>query len=221
MSINHYSVPVTKTAHYSTYGNLNKKTTKYIWISMHGYGQLASRMIKKFDFLDPDEHFVIAAEGLNRFYWDGKGDRRPVACWMTSENRYDEIENFTTYLQSIYDRYCRHVNQKTKIIFLGFSQGCATMWRWIHSHQPNYDIAINWAGWVPEDISYKHLKGYFADKQHYLLYGSEDHFITEKALEEIKSVIEQNQLDIDIQRFNGGHKIVQSELEKFCIACVL
>ena len=164
MSIQNHSMVVSKTAHYSTFGNLNKNTTKYVWIVMHGYGQLASRMIKKFDFLNPNEHFVVAAEGLNRFYWDGKGDRYPVSCWMTRENRYDEIEDFTTYLQSLHDRYCRHINQNTKIIFFGFSQGCATMWRWIHSHQPQYDIAVNWAGWIPEDISYTHLKGYLKIK---------------------------------------------------------
>ena len=216
MNISHHSIPVKKTAHYSTFGQLDKKSTKYIWIAMHGYGQLASRMINKFDFLDPKEHFVIAAEGLNRFYWDGKGDRRPVSCWMTSQNRYDEIEDFTSYLQSLHDRYCRHVNQNTKIILLGFSQGCATMWRWLHSHQPHYDLAINWAGWIPEDISYVHLEEYFSDKTHFLLYGTEDHFITEKAIEGIKEVISQNNLKVKIQRFEGGHKIVKEEFQKFC-----
>ena len=215
MSIRNHSIPVEKTAHYSTFGDLNKKTTKYIWIVMHGYGQLASRIIHKFDFLDPKEHFVIAAEGLNRFYWDGKGDRVPVSCWMTSQDRYDEIEDFTKYIQGLYDRYCRHVNQNTKIIFLGFSQGCATMWRWIHAYKPVYDIAINWAGWVPEDISYVHLKEYLSDKKNFLLYGDEDRFITEDSIKGIREVIDSNELKVGIRQFRGGHKIIREELQKF------
>ena len=215
MSISHHTISVSKTAHYSTYGELNKNSTKRIWIAMHGYGQLSSRMIQKFDFLDPKENYVIAAEGLNRFYWDGKGDRRPVSCWMTSQDRYHEIEDFTKYLQSLHDRYCRHVNQNVQIILMGFSQGCATMWRWIHAFQPRYHVAVNWAGWIPEDISYTHLKTFLADKKHFLLYGDEDHFLTDSVVIGIKEIITLNELDIVIQKFKGDHRIVKSEFQIF------
>ena len=180
---------------------------------MHGYGQLAKRTIHKFDILDPDEHFVVAAEGLNRFYWHKNNE--PVACWMTKENRYDEIEDFTSYLDQVHDRFCKHVNQdKVKIILFGFSQGCATMWRWIHASQPHYHIAINWAGWIPEDISYLHLSQYLSSKEHHLWYGDDDKFLTEKALDDIKDVIQANHLDIAIRQFKGEHKIPKEELRK-------
>jgi len=219
--ISHQSMTVARTAHYSTFGSLNKKTTKYIWIVMHGYGQIASRIINKFDKLDPDEHFVIAVEGLNRFYWTGE-ERVPVACWMTSRDRYDEINDFTRYLDQIYQRYVSHVNQDTvEVILMGFSQGCATMWRWIHASQPHYDIAINWAGWIPEDISYRHLENYLIDKQHHLWYGDEDHFITDETLEDIKKVIDDNKLSVRIEKFKGGHKIVRSEFQRFVDTYIL
>ena len=219
--ISHQSMTVARTAHYSTFGSLNKKTTKYIWIVMHDYGQIASRLINKFDKLDPEEHFVIAVEGLNRFYWTGE-ERVPVACWMTSRDRYDEINDFTRYLDQIYQRYVSHVNQDTvEVILMGFSQGCATMWRWIHASQPHYDIAINWAGWIPEDISYRHLEEYLDDKQHHLWYGDEDHFITDEALGDIKKVIDDNNLSLRIEKFKGGHKIVRSEFQRFVDTYIL
>ena len=206
---------VERTAHYSTYGSLDKNKTKYLWIVMHGYGQLAKRMIHKFEILNPEEHFVILAEGLNRFYWEGSG-RAPVACWMTSEDRYDEINDFTRYLDRLYSRYATHVNHtKVKIILMGFSQGCATMWRWLHASKPHYDIALNWAGWIPEDISYSHLKDYFEDKQHHLWYGDDDHLLTEDSLNNIKSVISENDLKIRFEKYKGGHKVDRSELKKF------
>ncbi len=213
--ISHQSLQVTRTAHYSTYGTLDKNKTKYLWIVMHGYGQLAKRMIHKFNQLNVDEHFVVVAEGLNRFYWHGE-NRSPVSCWMTSEDRYDEIDDFTSYLDQLYSKYASHINQKkVKIMLMGFSQGCATMWRWIHASQPRYDMALNWAGWIPEDISYVHLKEYLSDKKHFFWYGNEDEFLTDGAMAGIKSVIKQNELSIEIHQFDGGHKLVRGEFLKF------
>jgi hypothetical protein len=80
MKVQDNKISVSKTAHYSTMGKLSK-STRYIWIVAHGYGQRANRIIKKFDFLSPEEHFVIAPEGLSRFYWHK--NQEPVASWMT------------------------------------------------------------------------------------------------------------------------------------------
>lgn len=211
--INHHSIKVSRTAHFSTYGHLSKET-QYIWIVLHGYGQLASNTIRKFAVLDDAKHFVIAPEGLNRFYWHSNYE--PVACWMTKQDRYDEINDFVNYLDNIYDRHCCHVNQdKVKIIFFGFSQGCATLWRWIHASQPRYDILVNWAGYIPEDISYLHLQTYLSDKQNFMYYGDEDKYLTDQAMEGIKMVINKNKLDISIHKFDGEHKIPKNELMAF------
>jgi predicted esterase len=210
--INHYSLPVQKTAHYSTFGRLTKQT-KYIWIVMHGYGQLSNRIIQKFETFDEKEHFVIAPEGLNRFYWHSNNE--PVSCWMTKEDRYDEINDFVNYLDQVYNRFCTHVNQdQVKIVLFGFSQGCATMWRWIHASRPRYHFAINWAGWIPEDLSYIHLEDYLSDKKHHLWYGDTDKFLNESAIEDIRKVATDNKLKISIQQFKGDHKIPRPELQR-------
>lgn len=213
-SIKYNKLKVQRTAHYSTYGELSKKTTKYVWIVLHGYGQLTKRMINKFSDFNPEEHFVIMPEGLNRFYWNDTG--KPVSCWMTSEDRYDEIEDFVQYLDSIYNNYCRHLDQgKVKIVLMGFSQGCATMWRWIHASQPHFTIALNWGGWIPEDLSYHHLADYLDAKELYMLYGDKDKYITPKALQDIQGVIDQNKLNIQVEEYEGEHKIPREELIKF------
>lgn len=212
-SISHHKQEIRRTAHYSTYGQLSKET-KFIWLALHGYGQLARQTIRKFSVLDDKEHFVIAPEGLNRFYWHTNNE--PVACWMTREDRYDEISDFVGYLDIIYNRYCKHVNeQKVTIILFGFSQGCATLWRWVHASQPRYDVLVNWAGWIPEDISYLHLQAYFENKRHFLYYGDSDKYLTEEALIGIKEVIQINNLDIEIKQFEGEHKIPKQELSNF------
>ena len=91
MQVSHQSIKVERSAQYLTLGNLTKKT-KYIWFCLHGYGQTADYIARKFDFLDEADHFVICPEGLNKFYWHGNND--PVACWMTKRHRYEEINDF-------------------------------------------------------------------------------------------------------------------------------
>jgi len=196
------SLAVETTAHYHTVGELSKKT-KTIIFALHGYGQTSEYMASKFDWIDREREFVICPEALNAFYWH-KGNE-PVACWMTKRHRYDEIESFVSYLDQLYHRYCSHVNQETKIVFFAFSQGCATVWRWIHASQPRVNTIINWAGWIPEDISYKI----------YLHYGKEDEFINDKTIGGINDVIKSNQLDVAITSWPGKHHIPKSELVNF------
>lgn len=212
MTFNNCTFQVSKTAHYSTYGTLSKKT-KYIWFFLHGYGQLSRKTIQKFDFLDENEHFVIAPEGLSRFYWHSNNE--PVASWMTKEDRYDEIEDFVNYLDALYSRYTGHVNRKVKIMIMGFSQGCATAWRWIHASQPFFNVLVNWAGWIPEDISYQHLNPYLRDKELILCVGNQDKYLTPQVLEGIQGIVRENSLDLMIKEFDGGHKIPPTVLRDF------
>jgi len=212
-AISNHKLIVNRTAHYSTFGTLSKKTES-IWIVAHGYGQLAKSMVKRFDYLDKSKHFVIAVEGLNRFYWHE--NNKPAACWMTSEDRYDEIEDYVGYLDAIYSRYCRHVDYgKVRINLFGFSQGCATLWRWMYATHRHFHTMINWAGWIPEDLTYHHMSSYLSDKQIYLHYGDSDHFITPDSVKDITSVIESNDLSVKVSIFEGGHVIPKKELERF------
>ena len=216
MSIIQHHIEVTRTAHYYTHGTLDKKTTKHIWFVFHGYGQQAERVVQKFDFLSEEEHFVIAPEGLSRFYWH-KGNK-PVASWMTSKDRYHEINDFVQFINRLYSLYCLHVSQEVKIHLFGFSQGCATLWRWVHASQPRLDTIINWGGWIPEDISYRHLKAHLAQADLYMHYGTEDQFINADMVSNLKILVTDNQLDVAFSSFAGEHRIPQEELEAFCNA---
>ena len=206
------SISIQRTVHFQTHGQLSKKT-KYIWICLHGYGQTSEYLHKKFQFLDPEMHFVICPEGFNRFYWH-EGNK-PVACWMTKRDRYDEINDNVAYLNALYNRYCRHVNQQTEIILFGFSQGCATLWRWIHAVKPRFKMLINWGGWIPEDISYLHMSGYLSDKDIRMYYGKSDRFFNEEMNAQIQKVIKDNRLVVNISNFEGKHNIPQQVLQDY------
>ncbi len=212
------SIAVESSGHYFTNGELTKKT-KHIWIALHGYGQTGEYMKEKLKFLDPSDHFVICPEALNSFYWHANNE--PVACWMTKRHRYEEIVAFVSFLDLLYDRYCRHVNQEVKIHLIGFSQGCATLWRWIHASQPRFTDLTNWAGWIPEDISYLHMENYLREKSIFLHYGDSDKFITEEQVEKLKDLISENKLNVASSVFKGKHHIPHDEIKRFVNKVVL
>jgi hypothetical protein len=80
--------------------------TKTIWVACHGYGQLARYFIKRFDVLDAVENYVIAPQGLARFYADGNYGK-VGASWMTKENRELDLDNQRKYFDMIFDRICQ------------------------------------------------------------------------------------------------------------------
>lgn len=123
----HY-LNVKKTARFFTLGTLNHQT-KEVWFVLHGYAQLGSDFIKQFEILDNAERFIIAPEGLNKFYAKGFGGN-PAASWMTSEDRLHEIADYIEYLNQLYESLQINAT-RVKVILLGFSQGVATASRWL------------------------------------------------------------------------------------------
>ena len=208
-TITPHTIEIKKKAHYYTSGTPSA-TTKYFWIVCHGYGQLASDFLKDFSQLDTDEHFVLAPEGLSRFYWKGFSGRI-AASWMTSKDRLDEIEDYTNLIRGLYDEY-RVQMPNAKIILLGFSQGCATQMRWIMKELPHFDTLVMWAGLFPEDIDYGPQLDYLNQKELYFAYGDEDQFLNEAYIIAQKEFIESKGLDVVYLPFEGKHKVEEEAL---------
>ena len=206
-----------KTAHYFTLGEANKET-KYFCLVTHGYGQLASRFIYKFDQLDLTENFILAPEGLSRFYWKRSAPNPVGASWMTKENRLDEIADYTRYIKKLYEEYKSQMSADVKIIMLGFSQGCATQMRWITREFPDFDHLILWAGLLPEDLDYTPHQDYFSKKNLKWVYGNEDEFLKEKHITWHQQFMQEQSLDLESIEFAGKHvidrKILKEVFEK-------
>ena len=106
-----HTLSVTRTARYSTQGLISDQT-RYCILACHGYGQLAEHFIKKFDVIAADDLFVIAPEGLSRFYWGGlTGD--VVASWMTKGGRLDEIKDYCNFLDQLKEQYLLSLEVKS------------------------------------------------------------------------------------------------------------
>ena len=68
MQIHHLEVQ--KTARIFKLGSLTEKTEN-IWLVLHGYGMLPEYFIQKFNQLDIEKNYIIAPEGLSKFYQNG------------------------------------------------------------------------------------------------------------------------------------------------------
>lgn len=194
---------------YHTLGELSEKTTQ-IWFALHGYGQLAAFFIKKFDFLDQEKNYVIAPQGLNKFYLK-EFSGRVGASWMTKEDRLGEIANYLYYLDSVYKKELENINlQKVKINILGFSQGCSTASRWIANTVLRFDELVLWAGEIPQDVIGQPI---FVAMPTTLVLGTQDELISEEFIGSFLERLKLFQLSPKIIYFEGKHEIDKNVLK--------
>ena len=205
MKIQAHKLTISKTAHYYSLGQPGKHIRE-LWIVCHGYGQLASDIITELSILDNGKRYIVAPEGLSRFYWGGFVG--PVAAsWMTSKDRLDEIADYSNYLTQLLNLIRSELPKPVKVILLGFSQGTATQCRWIIQHHPSFDQLILWAGLIPEDIDYQPHLSYLKDKPIYFVYGKQDRFLTAERLQAHQGLINEQKLAVQQIAFDGKHKI--------------
>lgn len=212
MPINHtFKIP--KTAHYSSIGTPSKDI-KHLWIACHGYGQLASRFIEKFEEIADSKTLVIAPEGLSRFYFGGSFTGEVAASWMTKGDRLLEIEDYCNWLDALYDEYVPQLNPDVQITIFGFSQGVATVFRWLQARRRRCHNVVIWAGRVPEDITYEPLLPYWDEKQMIFVYGLQDKFLTEDRVQAIQKETTELGLTYQTLTFDGKHVIDRPMLKK-------
>ncbi len=62
-----HHIGVTRSARYFTLGDSSRGVGE-VWFACHGYGQLARRFLEKLRVLDDGRRYLVAPEGLSRFY---------------------------------------------------------------------------------------------------------------------------------------------------------
>ncbi len=138
-------------AAYSTLNEINSNT-KHIWIVCHGYGQLAAHFIKRFDVFDAQEHFVLAPQGLSKFYL--KEYTNVGASWMTKEDRSTDLENQRSYCDSLLDHVFGGIDLNDyEVHLLGFSQGVSAISRLAAYRKIPFSNLILWAGGFPPELT--------------------------------------------------------------------
>jgi predicted esterase len=205
------NITIKKTARYFILGDIND-TIEQVWIVCHGYAQLANYFIKNFEVLNDGKTLIVAPEGLNRFYWKGFSDR-VVASWMTKEDRECDIHDYVNFLNCVYDDVISSLkNKNVRVNVLGFSQGTATVCRWLANNKVKVDNLILWAGAFPEDMNFEADKVVFDAMKIVAVIGNQDEFLTEEAIAMQLLFLNKHKISIELIRFQGKHEINKEAL---------
>ena len=202
---NQQEVSFSSKGRFSILGKLDQYTESVLFV-FHGQGQLAKFFIKKFKPLLPLGVTVVAAEGLHNYYLEGFNGR-VGASWMTSENRLMSIENYRSYLNSMFLQVQSQLSSKAKYSVLGFSQGAATASRWIEQSHFEFEKFILWGGALPPDLDKEVIKKRMSQKRFIQVFGKSDPYITSEKILQIKMLTKKYEILSDYKTFEGGHDI--------------
>ena len=214
-----HAIVVPRTARYSTIGPTHG-SPRELWIVCHGYGQLASRFLREFERLDDGTRLIVAPEALSRFYLDPipvrrlQKEPRVGATWMTREDRDAEIADHVRYLDLVAAEVRHHLaGASPRIVVLGFSQGVATVCRWLAVSELRADQLVLWGGLIPPELDAAAWAERLHDASLTLVAGDEDELLTPKLVAREAERLSAAGVAFTMQRFAGGHTIDADALE--------
>ncbi len=198
-------IDVSIKASYYTLNSLTDETER-VWLVFHGYGQLAEFFIKKFEGLDPKKNFIIAPQGLSKYYLEGVYGR-VGASWMTKEDRLTEIDNQHSYIKSVLEDI-GDISKK-QLVYFGFSQGTATMGRFAAYAKISFHQMIIWAGTFPPDTNHEDWQYLTGQEQiHYYTSRDDVYFKEEMIDNQKKTLMEATRREPELHWYEGGHRVI-------------
>lgn len=202
----------TRTARIFVSGELNE-TTEKVWLIWHGYGQLAERFINKFEVLVKPGTAVVMPEALQRFYVDGITGK-VGASWMTRTERETDILDNHTYLDNVLEKVKSSVSEHCHFYLLGFSQGTATMCRWLAHRGLKPDALILWAGMWPTDLKETSLGQLLQNVPVFMVLGKNDPYGNTELMNNQIALTKSWGIEIEVIAFDGEHAIDEPTLLK-------
>ena len=206
-------ISIPKTHKYSQLGEFSEKTNT-VWIVLHGYGMLSEFFIKKFECILNEKTVVIAPEGSNRFYLNNNYSR-VGASWMTKVDKEKDIEDNISFIETLYTKIVDDIGHNNfKLKTLGFSQGGATLVRWIMSNSIIVDSLILWGSDIPQDSLTNQNKSRWSSINIKIVIGKKDEYISDENKKKVIDAVNAYGLSYKLIEYDGPHKIIESELIK-------
>jgi len=219
--ITEHHLPVTRTARYYTAGGGDAgsiEPVRELWIACHGYGQLASSFLEPFTCIATPSRRIVAPEGLSRFYVDrsrvGVNTQSKVgATWMTREDREHEIADQISYLDALHDVVRPPGDaDRVRLSVLGFSQGVATVVRWLTRGRARAREVILWAGAFPPDVELAAFAERVAGASVVLVVGGRDELAPWAAADVTLGRFTEAGIAARLVSFDGGHRLDDATL---------
>jgi len=205
----HLTVP--RSARYVVLGEPGPRV-RTLWVALHGYGQLAARFARRCAPLAAEHALVAVPEALSRFYLDAPAGgshaaARVGASWMTREDRLAEIGDHVAYLDLLVARLREECEGDPAVRVLGFSQGAATMARWLAFGETRVERAVAWGGLLPDDLDLAGLAGRLAGAPLTFVVGDADGHRTVEQVRAQADAVRASGVAVRVVTFAGGHAL--------------
>lgn len=165
-------------------------SSRYL-VGFHGYAQTAEVMLRDLEQIaGADGWTLVSIQALNRFY---ARNEEVGACWMTRQDRDEAIADNILYVQRVMATF----PDRTRLVFVGFSQGVAMAWRAAVSVP--CDGVISLSGDVPPDIDASDLPPSLLGRGKYENWYNEEKFKKDLRFLEGRS-------NVTPCVFTGGHE---------------
>lgn len=214
----HLQVP--RFARYSIMGSLEGDLSE-VWIVCHGHSQLARRFLSRFLPLERSDRLFIAPEALSRYYLSPPvaGPHAPGtpvgASWMTSEDREFEIQDYVNYLDLLHDEIFSVVDRsKVRLWVLGFSQGVATVARWVARGNVDPDRVVLYAGVLPPELDVESAARLARRSPLTIALGTSDDFASPELIAAQEARLRELGVPHTTIRFDGGHEVIPEVLKR-------
>jgi predicted esterase len=215
-----HHLTVKRTARYCTLGGVASPGSD-VWIVCHGFAQLAGAFLEEFRTIARPGRLIVAPEALNRFYLSREGGRagpsaRVGATWMTREDRLAEIDDYVRYLDDLHREVTtRQPREDARVTALGFSQGTATVARWLVHGTARIDRLVLWAGLLPPEID---PGGVHRDRlrstELLLVCGTRDEMLDSQQVKTQQESLEKAGIRVTLIEFDGGHRMDRDTLAR-------
>jgi predicted esterase len=161
---------------------------------------------------------IVAPEALSRFYVEQPGkthaDTHVGATWMTREDRLSDIEDNIEYLDALHSHILAQLPAATlACTVLGFSQGVATVCRWLERTDVRVDRVIFWGGTIPADVDLAAASALRAARL-IVAAGTADEHATPELLAAQATRLATHGLSCERVSFNGSHRIDRDTLAR-------
>jgi predicted esterase len=207
----HY-INTVRTARYFTLGNFNSQTRK-VYFLLHGYAQNADEFLGIFQGLSDEHTFIVAPEGLSHFYFKDLFTN-PVSSWMTGLERENEIADYTRYLQNLYSEIFAEADlSDTAFHYIGFSQGCATLSRWLNLGKVKMNKVFLYAGEIASEIDFSENDCFVKKCSLHFVFGKDDRFVRKERLDEISNLLQKENVIFNVKSVEGRHAVTQDGIE--------
>jgi len=216
--VHEHHLTVARTARYYTLGEPGPDVAE-LWVACHGYGQLAADFVGGLSAVASPARLIVAPEGLSRYYLDrahggSHAASRVGASWMTREDRAAEIADQVAYLDAIVEAVRARSGQASiPVTAFGFSQGAATIARWLVHSSVHPERIVFWGSPVPEDVlAADH--GVFRRATVYLVAGARDEFATPERMGQSAAALRVSGVAVVPMTFQGGHRLDDETLAR-------